>query len=289
MNSIKNLCKKYSIATLIKKFDDRYGLQFIIRILTGHWFNPFATLYVNFFSFPFSQAIKLPMFIYGNPGIYHVVGKMHIMGKVSSGMIRFNQSNSLNSSHQLSNSELSNLGTIIFHGKARIGCATRILVQKNAILELGKSIILTDHINLGCHYHISIGDYTNVAHRSQIQESNHHFIFDLTTHTVKPCTRPISIGRGCWICNSSTLTSGTIIPDHCIVASNSLVNGGKSIANAPSGSIIGGIPAKILSTGERYRIFNKKWESHLFQWFAEHPNEIYSIPNNITIEELINP
>lgn len=289
MKSIKTLCKKYSIAVLIKKFDDRCGLQFIIRKLTSHWFNPFATLYVNFFSFPFSQAIKLPMFVYGSPGIYHVVGNMQIIGKVYPGMIRFNQTKPLNSSHQLSNSELSNLGLIIFHGKATIGCGSRILIQKNAILELGDSVILADHINLGCHYHISIGDNTRITHRSQIQESNHHFIINTANYTISPCTRPISIGCGCWICNNSTINAGTIIPDHCIIASNSLVNGGKSIKEALPGSIIGGIPAKVISQGEKYRIFNKKWESILFQWFAEHPNEVYSVPIDTPIENLTNP
>lgn len=289
MKSIKNLYKRYSIFELIKKVDDRYGIQAVVRNLTGHWFNPFATLYINFFSFPFSQAIKIPMFVYGSPKIYHVVGNMRIIGKIYPGMIRFNQTKALNASHQASNSELSNLGSIIFHGKANIGCGSRILIQKNAILELGKSVIITDYINLGCHYHISIGNYTRIAHRSQIQESNHHFIINTNTYTIKPCTRPISIGCGCWICNSATINAGTIIPDHCIIASNSLVNVGKNIENALPGSIIGGIPAKVLSQGEKYRIFNKKWESVLFQWFAEHPNEEFSIPNNISIEELINP
>ena len=287
MKSFKNLRKKYTIIKLVKKLDDLYGVQAIIRNFTGHWFNPFATFYINFFSFPFLQAIKFPMFIYGSPGIYHIVGDMHIIGKVRVGMIKFNQTKELNSSHQLLNSELSNLGTIIFHGKANIGCGTKILVQKNAILEIGKSVVIADYVNLGCHHHVSIGDNTRIAHRSQIQESNHHFIIDTSTYTIKPCTRAINIGRGCWICNNSTINAGSIIPDYCIVASNSLVNGGKNIENAPHGSIIGGIPAKVICQGGKYRIFNKKWESILFQWFAEHPSETYSMPENILIEDLI--
>lgn len=227
MRSFQELHQKYSIGKLIKKLDDRYGFQALIRSLTGHWFNPFATLYINFFSFPFRQAIKFPMFVYGTPGLYHVVGDMRIIGKVKTGMIEFNKANSLNAPHQLANSELSNLGTIIFHGKARIGCASRLLVQKNALLELGANVIIGDNINLGCHQYISIGEQTRITHRCQIQESNHHFIANMSTRTVKPCTRPISIGRGCWICNSTTLTAGATIPDFCIVASNSLVNGGK--------------------------------------------------------------
>lgn len=217
MRSFQELHQKYSIGKLIKKLDDRYGFQALIRSLTGHWFNPFATLYINFFSFPFQQAIKFPIFVYGAPGLYHVVGDMRIIGNVKTGMIEFNKNQHLNPPHQLANSELSNLGTIIFHGKARIGCATRILVQKNALLELGANILIGDNVNLGCHQYISIGERARISHRCQVQESNHHFIANMSTRTVKPCTRPISIGRGCWICNSTTLTAGATIPDFALL------------------------------------------------------------------------
>lgn len=287
MKSFKELHKKYSIAELIKKLDDRYGFQALVRNLTGHWFNPFATLYVNLFSFPFRQAIKLPMFIYGCPGIYHVVGNMRIIGEVRPGMIDFNKTKRLNPPHQLTNSELSNLGTIIFHGKVSIGCGTKLLVQKGALLELGANIFIGDSVNLGCHRHVSVGDLSRIAHRCQIQESNHHFLANMTARTVGPCTRPISIGRNCWICNSTTLTAGAVVPDFCIVASNSLVNGGKKdIAEAPAGSIIGGIPAKVVASKETYRIFNHKLESKLFLWFEEHKDEKFKLPDDISIEEL---
>lgn len=287
MKSFKELHKKYSIAELIKKLDDRYGFQALVRNLTGHWFNPFATLYVNLFSFPFRQAIKLPMFIYGCPGIYHVVGDMRIIGKIRPGMIDFNKTKRLNSPHQLTNSELSNLGTIIFHGKVSIGCGTKLLVQKGALLEVGANILIGDGVNLGCHRHVSIGDWSLITHRCQIQESNHHFLANMTARTIGPCTRPISIGRNCWICNSTTLTAGAVVPDFCIVASNSLVNGGKKdIAEAPAGSIIGGIPAKVIASKETYLIYNRKWESKLFLWFEEHKDEIFKLPDDISIEEL---
>lgn len=288
MKSLKELRRKYTIAKLIKKIDDRYGFQALVRKFYIHWFNPFATIYINFFSFPFKQAIKLPMFVYGRPKLYRVVGDMRIIGKVNMGMIKFNATGCLNSSHEASNSEFSNLGTILFYGSVKIGCGNRILVQKGATLELCNSVVIMDCINLGCHYHVFIGENTKIAHRSQIQESNHHFIFENSTRTIKPCTKPIRIGKCCWICNSTTITSGAIIPDYCIIASNSLVNAKKEIANAPCGAIIGGIPAKVLSTEGRYKINNGKWESMLFQWFANYPTGVYNVPENVSLEELIN-
>ena len=66
-----------------------------------------------------------------------------------------------------------------------------------------------------------------------------------------------------------------------------LLNGGKNTANAPAGSIIGGIPAKVLSSNENYRIFNPKWEGRLFQWFAQNKNDQYILPQDISVEELV--
>lgn len=288
MKSFKELHKKYSMAKLIKKCDDRYGFQALVRILTGHWFNPFSTLYVNMFSFPFKQAIKMPIFVYGNPGIYYVVGNMKIEGDVKTGMISINKTMRLNPPNQLVNSELCNLGTIVFHGKARIGCGSKLLVQKGALLELGEDVLIGDNVNFGCHQHIFIGNKVRISHRCQIQESNHHFLADMGNRIIRPCTRPISIGNNCWICNSSTLTAGSVIPDFCIVASNSLISGNKKeITNAPSGSIIGGIPAKVISSKNIYRIYNLEWEGKLFLWFENHKNEMFELPEDLVIDEMI--
>lgn len=84
MKSFKQLRQKYSIAKMVKMVDDRYGLQAMVRHLTGHWFNPFATLYVNFMCLPFKQALKLPVYIYGSPGLNHVVGEIRFVGGVKS-------------------------------------------------------------------------------------------------------------------------------------------------------------------------------------------------------------
>ena len=44
MKSLKELRRKYTIGKLIKKIDDRYGFQALVRKFYVHWFNPFAYL-----------------------------------------------------------------------------------------------------------------------------------------------------------------------------------------------------------------------------------------------------
>lgn len=288
MNRLSDLYKRYSILKLLKKVDDRYGVQAFVRVMNSHWFNPFATIYVNLLSFPFRKAVKLPIFIYGSPKIYTLVGDMDIIGSVSIGMISFNKTKKLMSGFQNFDSELSNVGSIIFHGPCSIGCGNRILVQKNATLEIGEKVIIADNVNIGCHQSISIGKQSRIAHRCQILESNHHFMLKVKDFTISPATHPIKIGKGCWICNSTTITGGVTIPDLCIVASNSLVNSslGNEGFKADPGSIIGGIPARLIASKVAFRVFNHELEGFLFQWFAKHKDEKYILPEGMTIEEV---
>jgi acetyltransferase-like isoleucine patch superfamily enzyme len=51
----------------------------------------------------------------------------------------------------------------------------------------------------------------------------------------------IQIGCGCWIASGSIILGGVTIGDNCIVAAGAVVT-----KNFPSGSILGGVPAKII-------------------------------------------
>lgn len=81
---------------------------------------------------------------------------------------------------------------------------------------------------------------------------------------------------------SSTITGGAIIPDKTIVASNSLV--GKDFSDIPSESIVGGVSAKLISTGYR-RIENTKWEDEIKKYFVTHKDAPYfEFDNNISYD-----
>lgn len=78
---------------LLSKINNRYGLGALELCLASNWFNPFATIYLNLRSFPFTQAFKFPVWVYGQPRLYSLNGNMLIEGKVKSGMIKFNKTN----------------------------------------------------------------------------------------------------------------------------------------------------------------------------------------------------
>lgn len=247
-------------------------IEKVSRLPYVNWFNPLITLYVNFRSFPFCQACKLPMFVYGWPKLFSLYGTMECVGKCKTGMIVMNKTNCGMPENPGVNTAINNWGKIIFHGKCEILTSNKINVTRNATLELGEGTRIMCKCNITAHQFVRIGDYSWVVHRSQVMDSNFHYVANLNTLTIPRFTKPVEIGSYCWICNSSTIAPGAIIPDKTIVASNSLVN--KDMSAIPEGSLVGGIPAKLIKTGFR-RVDNKKLEYEIWKFFEDNPAEEY--------------
>lgn len=262
---------------------ERYGIGLIERTICINWFNPFATLWLNIRSFPFKQAIRFPIWCYGRPKFYGLTGKMIVEGKVTSGMIRFNQVMDEAPSNMGIQTELLNKGLIIFRGKGLIGTGNKIVVGHKATLDIGGHFKITDMCNIGCYKKIIIGEQTWIVHRCQVLDTNYHFVANIVKGIVPHYSRPINIGIGCWICNSSTVSGGAVLPNHTIVASNSLV--GKDFSDIPENSMIGGIPAKLIATGFR-RVYNSNLESEIIKFYKTNPNGTYNLPESIVIDEI---
>lgn len=268
--------------SFLKKGFNRFFLS-IERFMSRNWFNPFATLYINFRSMPFRLAMKMPIYIYGRPYIMGLSGIISIKGNITRGMIKMNYTN-LAPSHMKTQSELCNLGTIIFNGRADIRSGNRIVVASGAILEFGENIRMSSMNNICCLKHITIGNNVRIAHRCQFFDSNHHYLVNLNTKIVPNITQPINIGAYSWICNTTTINAGAIIPSATIVASNSVVN--KDFSTVAEGSIIGGIPAKVIASG--YRLVNNiKQEAEIAKHYAQ-SNEVYHFPEEVNFNEWFN-
>lgn len=255
---------------LINKIRKEYSLK-IIRIFWCHWFNPIYTLYINFVFFPIRQAIKFPVFVYGWPKLFSQYGRMECIDKCKTGMVRLNVTIPGGPQYAAGNSQLNIWGKVIFRGTCEIGSGNKINVGENGLLDLGDGTKITSFCNVTAYSKISIGAQSWIAHRCQVFDTNFHYIADFNKNIVKKQATPIFIGEYCWICNSSTITGGAIIPDKTIVASNSLV--GKDFSAIPSESIIGGIPAKLISTGYR-KIESKNFLIRINNYFKENPDSI---------------
>lgn len=259
-----------------------FSLSKLENFFSVNWLNPIATLYLNFRCFPIKQAVHLPIFVYGMPRFYNLSGRMKIEGEISMGVVRFNQVKTEAPSNSCSKAEICNYGLIIFRGKGYIGTGCKIVVGHNKILDIGENFRITDFCNIGCYAGISIGAQSWIVHRCQILDSNYHYVADFEKGIVPRYSKPIHIGRGCWICNTTTITGGTVLPDFTIVASNSLV--GKDYSDIPESSMIGGIPAKFIRTGFR-RIDNSQIERKIDLFYKENPESVFEIPEDDTPEE----
>lgn len=276
---IKEYLKKHSLKELFSLIDAHYGLGALETLLARNWLNPLYTLWLNLRSFPFRQAVRLPVLVYGHPRLYCLSGDMRIVGSVSFGMIKFNQTRSGAPNLASVQSELNNRGHIVFHGKGYIGTGTKIVVSAGKTLELGNSFLIADFCNIGVFNNVIIGEQSWIVHRCQILDSNYHYVADFEKRIVPGYTKPIRIGKGCWICNSSTITGGAVIPDYTIVASNSLV--GKDYSHLPANSLIGGIPAKHITTG-LLRVMNPEMERTIADFYREHPDLVFNMPEQDT-------
>lgn len=278
--------KDKSIAEIFAAIRRRISLTSLECFFASSWYNPFASVWLNFRCFPFSQAIKLPIAVYGRPKFFELGGHMEIRSAqgVGFGMIVYNKAGAASPGYAGSQTELCLRGKIIFRGKGFIGCGCKIIVETDAELDLGSQFKIMDSVNICCSRKISIGNVTRVTHRSQILDSNFHYIVNFAKGgTVAPLLKTISIGNNCWICNSSTVTGGAVIPNLTIVASHSLVN--KDFSDIPPQSLIAGQPAKYITSGLR-RIDDEEWISRCGAHFKKFPDTPFVIPSEVSPESL---
>lgn len=278
---VKDKIRNHSFRELIKIFDEKYGIGLLERLIASNWFNPFATLWINFRSFKLSQAIRLPIWCYGRPRFYGLSGSMVVEGRVTTGMIRINRVLTGAPSNMGTQTELLNNGRIVFKGKSHIGTGNKIVVGRNGELHIGANSKIADMCNIGCFKQIVLGEMCRIAHRCQIFDSNYHYMADIKQATVRDIKRPIILGKGCWVCNSSTISCGAILQDYTTVSCHSLVN--KDYSQLSEGSIIGGTPAKLITEGVR-RIYSDEMNRELDSFYNENPSDIYKITKDIKFE-----
>lgn len=233
--------------------------------------NIIKTIYINFRLLPYSQAQKFPIIVYGSTKFSSLKGDIIIDGDVKKGMLEINKSFIYAPNLNTIPSQLVIDGKWIIKGHIEIGNGTKILVNSGAFLSMENNRI-SDMCNIVCYKQITISDGTRITHRCQVIDTNNHFIANLNNRTIPDCKRSIHIGKFVWVGNSTTISAGAILPNNCIVTSNSLVN--KNYGDIPNFSLLGGIPAKVISTGLR-RVYNQSLEYKLINYYSKSNSEPY--------------
>lgn len=78
--------------------------------------------------------------------------------------------------------------------------------------------------------------------------SSNHTSFEKSFRYGSPQKAPISIGKGTWIGTHVIITAGSNIGENCLIAAGAVVT-----SEIPSGTIAGGIPAKVIKNVEEVR------------------------------------
>ncbi len=177
------------------------------------------TIWFNFKTLPFKQAIKLPIVFY-KPRFFKTSGKIIIEGDVRRCMIRLG--NNGVSIYPNSGIAFDNKGTIIFKGKALIGNDSAISVGENGILTIGSDLISTCSLKLVCYNRVDIADRVTLGWNTFVCDTDFHIA------TYSDGRQPqgygqITIGHDTWIANNCKLYKNVSIPPCCVVGADTIL------------------------------------------------------------------
>lgn len=235
----------------------------------------FKTLYLNHRCFPYSQAKKYPVYVYSDVEIISLSGNVFLdCDHVEQGMIRWGWFHTFRSQGK---TRINIQGTLNLCGGGRFFKGSEIAVWKDAVLTIGNGFFVGENSSIYCWKKILIGPYLCLSYQSQIFDTDFHYSINTTTGEVKERCKPIEIGAYNWIGCQTTIKKGTITPDHLIVAASGSLLGKDYRKSVAEYSIIGGSPAKLLSSNYS-RIWNKEYErmEEIDFWYNGVNSEIFA-------------
>ncbi len=240
--------------------------------------NIFNTIYINFRVLPFSQARKLPIYIYSKADIYWLKGKILFENtEIKRGMVKLGRNTELFCGVSQSSLIILNQDSkLIFEGPCSIGNNFVLRISSGAELRLGKYTFFGGSVKIICTKKIHIKRYSRIAFESQIIDSNFHFMINTKDNSINRKGDEITLGEFNWIGNRTSITKGTKTKDFTIVSSGSILN--KDYTKSENENIIlAGAPAKEVASGFK-RIFSLEIEKQLDKYFECNNNVKYIYP-----------
>lgn len=243
--------------------------------------NPLATLYVNLRLLPFREAMRFPIFAYGWPHFIDLSGRVRFTCPVRRGLVRLNVVD-LAPSQRGGSLELAMPGQVVFGGKALVRSNTKIYVDHGACLAIGDNLRMGAGIIINCLNHIEIGEGVRIGHRTQLLDSNLHYMLDMNRRRVAPLRKRIEIGAHSWLTNSVTVYGGAVVPPYSVVVSGSVVN--KDLSDKGQDCILGGVPCRVIARGFRL-VNNYDKERELDRYYRENPDGDFSVESPLNEDD----
>lgn len=136
---------------------------------------------------------------------------------------------------------------------AKIGKGS-VIFRRSEVLN-PKGLKMGQYTNIGfdawidARAHISIGNHTTIASRTQIITGSH----DVDSDTFAATFKPVSIGSNCWIGTSAIILPGVTIGDGAVVAAGSVVT-----KDVEPYHVVGGVPAKFIKMRKKVTYQQKR-------------------------------
>lgn len=184
--------------------------------------NIVKTLYVNFYYFPFSTALKFPVLIYRNVKLSQIAGKITVNTPVRSGLLTIGRQNIGTLDHKHVRSIWEVRGEVILDGKVSLGSGSRITVASDAVLRLGDNFSMSGNSSLVCQKNISFGNDCLLSWDILVMDSDFHKILNMQGETIN-APSPIRIGNHVWIGCRSTILKGVQVADHSVIAAGAII------------------------------------------------------------------
>lgn len=231
--------------------------------------NWIKTFYLNFKTQKFTDALKLPIIVYGRLKIYSLQGKIIIDAPIETGMVHIGKDLDHNPV-SLNPIKLTINGHLVFKGRALISGGSTITVWSGSIV-IGQNVCIGSGVQLKAVSKIEIGEYSRIISLAVIMDTNVHFIKNIETGEIRKSYAPVRIGAYCWLNSGTNVTKGTVIPDYCISARNTFFNKDYSKL-CEANTVFAGSPAKVIATKQQ-RIFNVEKECELNSYFSQNSEE----------------
>lgn len=209
------------------------------------------TIYFNFKVLPFSQAIRIPIWLY-KPKFGNLTGQFILdipEYKIRPGIICLGK-NKVNI-YPNSGCLIDNRGVISFKGSCFIGNNSSISVGEKGRLEFGEDFNCTTSIKLVCYHSIVFGKHVLVGWDCLFLDTDFHSLKRNDGSKTKGYA-PIIIGDDVWFGCECRVFKRTTVPSRCVISAQTILS---EALEAPECSIIGNTRSIIYKTEGYYRDF----------------------------------
>ena len=184
--------------------------------------NP-KTIYFNFRYLPWRQAIRFPFWISSRTYLRKTEGNITINGELHTGMIRIGYGDIGIFDNKRSRTIWEVAGKVVFEGKAEIGHGSKISVGDTGLLQMGKNFAITAESSIIAYKKVEFGNDCLLSWDILIMDTDFHPIMNERSEIQNPPSE-IIIGNSVWIGCRSLILKGSVIPDGCVIAANTLVS-----------------------------------------------------------------